>query len=1327
LEGKLKSIKTNYAVSIILCLLYFISAPSSHAARNPNKKKSNPSNVTFRYRELPMGATLPLRVSFNEMQIIKKFGRRSLTPLEKKFNSILLGAFGTVSSTRTTPVKTLKNVKSQMKALAAQCTNNSPLRIRALFWVVHMDELLMRHNTPIKLKDYVKVIDGYNRILNEIKESDEWVEPGTLNQNDESQSWHVLNTVKKDDLASVSGRVKLSGELLNFVYQPRNITAATIKYLNFLCPFGPEIFHYLNSDFNISNKKPYSFFSGMEGSRRSLLAWQTVTYGEYPEYFDTSAVDTYLGENAFSEFRKNYPKSIGKWINDNTMINTMMPSSIEISVKRVMITPQFVNRTNWADLIVDSSIKLMLGDYKGLAEDLLWEYAVEQMEGFRAPEVDKAIVGVLHQGKEGIEKAGHGQRVLLKVLRSEGKIPATPGQMYLSLKNLTGVKLQALMDAYMSVNLPKSYEFNKAPIAWIGEDYYGYFYHRDQTDGYYHTDLRYSPRHQNPVPMVEVRISGLFPEEFDTEHDYLIFETKYLPFTLQLKGKPRYQPLKNGKRTYDNDEQIDESWNLAYSSPKEIQVDRLVTGPGGILFKITGIPGEEQGTLLGENLARKEIIEGKAWELRGDTSRVNVIIKDSRGEIVTTNKAYFYEFTGANLPSAATQSSIGNTEPGVIVIPLTSKLRKDTYLDNAGTFDERAFEYSALASPDILRKYEITVTSKDKKGREKTTTYNVNLVKGTGGKFSIDRDRFKEFITVELESPLKSEGLTAVAGRYGNAGYVDITSEALETLDSRKPGSSLKLTLYYAVSKDGPWIKSEYDTYVYPKEQIRDAQYGNQKISKDTYRLSAKDHGHSEIREKLPHKPLYYKVGQQFYLNSRKPVGKEEFSNVVPPGKAFIKIIKPKLKDNTIVSYVKGVDKIYSLSCKGVNVYAGWLPFRVSLQLDNQPFCFQGAEVTVKSGNWTGTFYTPRKDGKRDCGNVSSSRTPVDVMIPYLPSKANITLTAKSEGGLYKAKKEISIKASKPVRNQSTKEDVLKRYNWQLKIKQKKLKELSSKILSNPARTIKTSAATTNKNKNKNKNKDKDKKKEPDRYQLMGRIGYEINLAKDEMELKVIKSCTIPFLKKAEKASLDAIQGKWSNVVQPINEKTKLLVKERDIKISYFKEKASLEKKQATHREKKKYTKRAIDKANKNRDWWINSAKRICKEELKKTYDDLMNAAAQDGQPGLYLSAVNKCLEVTRESDKDNLLKDSAGVYVIIGGSRNQAAQLYLQGLAYDLAQQKGPDSKKRFQENWQRRMLPSWWPVGSANPSATQIPSSPLPQKPGKKNKKPTKYTIAR
>jgi len=233
--------------------------------------------------------------------------------------------------------------------------------------------------------------------------------------------------------------------------------------------------------------------------------------------------------------------------------------------------------------------------------------------------------------------------------------------------------------------------------------------------------------------------------------------------------------------------------------------------------------------------------------------------------------------------------------------------------------------------------------------------------------------------------PPKSGPLTIECRRPptgGGGNQILARSETIGGIDKQPEDKALRVTLYYAYSADGPWTKAE--------DSKRDIRAG-QEINPESTRMAADRvmlwhfPGSRRRAEEGAPRPLYYRVGQQI-LDEDRPTGEEELSDVAGPGKPVL-IFRQAPKDG---------GPIEARSSTEGDLAPAWLETDVELALDNQEISFWDAHVVVTAGQWTGHFWTPRREGDRRFGITGTgySGTFARIRVPFRPEEQTVTVTA---------------------------------------------------------------------------------------------------------------------------------------------------------------------------------------------------------------------------------------------------------------------------------------------------------------------------------------------
>lgn len=725
--------------------------------------------IKFYLKGLVGGELQVWQIDSQRLRELRDLLWQPLTIDEKRFD---LGRFilaVSAGADRNARLNALREVIACMKGVIGSRTANRALRIRAQYWIGRANALIFRLS-PGNTSAYEAALDTYQTVLRDYQQVDDPLWPAGPEQVNNGNRWRLLFSQRNPSVG--------------LLYAPINVWSTTHLSLDQVCPFGPEIYHYLERGFNASGgqKGPaYSFFSGLADGvpggidRRAIMkgnSWNGVSYDDQSGYYDQSGVHQLpRGKKVWDSLAKHYPASIWSVVRFDPEVLRLVPDTLEIRVRRTLITSDWVNRGRPIDLVAVAALKFYVGDVAGFALDQAWAQAMTLTEqlvnnaggstGNSATAAAAGIVGVANVAKEAEEKWGHTKRLFLwakEMTEKTDKSAFKRRDIVASVMNLTGFSPQEWLEGLFADETLTAYGLNEPPVALIGNDYVGT---------------------QNPVPLIEVAVTGMvmpigpdddqqvvgpdgrtMGRQVDPEWDYIRSETRYYPFTLQLSRPPQrvtllgpegqfdYQPPSDGSyvfgnRASDRHKKLDGLWGLACTSHKEVRTHRIAVGGPGMLIRIKDLPGEKPNQKLGEKdpdrwkdsrglVGRQDQKPDWHWKERAKTTAVEIEIRDARKRLVTTNADYF----GGPTPGNLALVEMGNKTKGMMSFAITSPFRLDAFgsvgLDGAnpgsvwlgemglseGWFQELA-EYAEKENTDSVRRDRLK-TGKNRQRDKKT-------------------------------------------------------------------------------------------------------------------------------------------------------------------------------------------------------------------------------------------------------------------------------------------------------------------------------------------------------------------------------------------------------------------------------------------------------------------------------------------------------------------------------------------------------------------------------------------------------------------------------
>lgn len=223
---------------------------------------------------------------------------------------------------------------------------------------------------------------------------------------------------------------------------------------------------------------------------------------------------------------------------------------------------------------------------------------------------------------------------------------------------------------------------------------------------------------------------------------------------------------------------------------------------------------------------------------------------------------------------------------------------------------------------------------------------------------------------------------------------IDVTSDLLFNSASN---ITWMVTLYAAPSATGPFVEVDMQ-YAYVGNRIQKEDGNGTRTGTNTMMFLDR----RDKNEKEPRQPWYYQVGiKQRPGTFDAPNAKvtELKSNVAGPGRTEIKVIARQ----EVTGDSAPAEAFNSDSLRSPFSYSSdeWINFNVSLSTENQVFDYPGVHFTVKSGDWTGHYWTSQLNGTNEFANSrywSFRENRVRISIPYKSGSFPVTISAQGAG-----------------------------------------------------------------------------------------------------------------------------------------------------------------------------------------------------------------------------------------------------------------------------------------------------------------------------------------
>ncbi|MCD6049255.1 MAG: sulfotransferase family protein [Verrucomicrobia bacterium] len=245
---------------------------------------------------------------------------------------------------------------------------------------------------------------------------------------------------------------------------------------------------------------------------------------------------------------------------------------------------------------------------------------------------------------------------------------------------------------------------------------------------------------------------------------------------------------------------------------------------------------------------------------------------------------------------------------------------------------------------------------------------------------------------------VEAAGPISITVKRGKNYPVRTAIEATSDLFYNSPSNiTWMVTLYAASSATGPFVEVDMQ-YAYAGNRIQKEEGNGIRTGTNTIMFLDR----RDKNEKEPRQPWYYQIGlkQKPGTFATPSVGNKELkSNIAGPGRAELKIFARQ----EIIGSAAPADAFNSDSLRSPFNYSSdeWINFNVSLSTENQVFDYPGVHFTVKSGDWTGHYWTSQLNGTNEFANSrywNYRENRVRVSIPFKGGTFPVTITAQSPG-----------------------------------------------------------------------------------------------------------------------------------------------------------------------------------------------------------------------------------------------------------------------------------------------------------------------------------------
>ncbi|HYF50127.1 MAG TPA: hypothetical protein VEJ63_12025 [Planctomycetota bacterium] len=497
-------------------------------------------------------------------------------------------------------------------------------------------------------------------------------------------------------------------------------------------------------------------------------------------------------------------------------------------------------------------------------------------------------------------------------------------------------------------------------------------------------------------------------------------------------------------------------------------------------------------------------------------------------------------------------------------------------------------------------------------------------------------------VEVEASGPLAIIKVERAKRDYRNVNRVEARAEAFAQLDKNEKdsGTGLLLSLYCGPSPDGPWHScagSGIVTAFTPIGEDKPNSFGHVEAGRFVF--------YDQTPEKLgtdkPHKPLYYRLGQQAYSKSQK-TGKEVFSPVW----------KPSTKALVQFDYeVQGPAELKPRFSRGR--WRNFVSISAQLTLEEQHFAAHGAHFTYSINGFTGHAYSPRYEEGVFPDKIVFSWANFE--FPYVPG-GTLTVTAEGEGMTGAGK--VKVKADPEQENFEREETEKVKKEFEPKIKAAKD---TVKFREDSFNSIQKSTTDS------------------PQYKAYNVAQHQNSFNMAKLELKVVEA--------EERYRLAIITRNFAQALQERRELLALAKRKQELRLEYANRDIEYAQTNPAKNEAA-LAKRFVEDKQAQKE-------RVAKEaqdDVTVEYLRLLEPAYFAGDAGSYQEALNQYMAAGRpDMVADKLVHQCAAEWVTLTGDRNQGAALLRKGVAMQLEERKKPFSEENFKG--MIGQYPVWWP----------------------------------
>lgn len=498
------------------------------------------------------------------------------------------------------------------------------------------------------------------------------------------------------------------------------------------------------------------------------------------------------------------------------------------------------------------------------------------------------------------------------------------------------------------------------------------------------------------------------------------------------------------------------------------------------------------------------------------------------------------------------------------------------------------------------------------------------------------------------------------------ATLIEITSDALEP-GAQSEYRRLHFLVTRGTSPNGPFDEAFHSGPVEVRRPdvptILDDSLGVNRLGTNKIQL---EDTFSSPSGRVPQRgPFFYQVIQEVRDKAGKQVGDVVKSNVAGPnGRAMLWIAQEKLDQNGRVI---------------IKARGDHLEFRVGIGLEDQCCDLCETEIIAESHGWTGHFWTSRREGKREFGEVPSGGSiywaVTRLKIPVVADAAGQKIRLRVNSGSFLAERDVTI-APDAERLKLWKDRISEdRQRYQTQLDEARNKLAKYKDLAVAARKDLASAVAPK------------TWREADRKRA-----FTWQVADSKFECDMLERYELP--KKESELARDVARmgGQWKDALALVEKETEwvalsdALVKHRNEDflriIDWF---VSLDYVEQVHKD----VNQDMTKSK------ISSDTRYDKEVRTKLAQDREDLALKAGEVKAYRQATADLIRLETKHGASphyigETLMDHAGGIATLTGDRQEATSLWRRGMDMALSM-RPPELRAKKREEYETRDLPEW------------------------------------